>query len=284
MAGRRRSTNRRKNKSNNTRKLQRVLVRSVLILAIFGSIFYMIFESVSSLGNIFFDNNPYFTLSKYKIEILHEGNLTDMHVFRKQLDDILSAVERKNKNKINLFSLDLKLVRNVLMENNPQLKEVQIIRKLPEGLEITAIDKTPVARLFNGKGPLVDRTGYIIPAVDNPDPLPLLLGIHNRKAIKTGEITLNQDINCCLRLLNHLTSAPYGPLFDLILVNSSHPDQLTLSLHKSIYTANRCTIIIPRDDLAGGLNRAAKILDKRQAHNKITSYIDATYKVNAPVK
>lgn len=271
-------------KSGKSLKAQRTIIRTILILCILGSIIYMITATISSLDNIFFANNPYFNLKKYKIEVVHKGTLTDINEFRQQLEKIVTSIEQDQEQPINLFELDLRAIRDTLLSLNKQIDKVKIVRKLPEGLEVTAIDKKPIARLFNRKGPFIDRTGYVIPTAPGLTHLPIIFGIHDRETIKAGDVTINKDVNDTLELMNHLAISPYGPLFEAIVINCSHLEQITLLLHESAYTKRKCAIVIPRSEISGALSRAAKILDKRQSDNKLTSFIDATYKINVPVR
>lgn len=277
------STRRRqKNKKNQDKQV--FAVKVVLLILIFISLFWMISESADSLKNIFFDKNPYFTLNKYKIELSVDGELTDAQVLRKQLNDVLAELERKSGGSINLFECDLKLLRTTLTGQNPQLKDVKITRMLPEGLKVVAVDRVPVARVMSLKGKMIDRDGYVIPPSNGLRHLPIIIGLHNRENIVVGKETINKDIQKCLELLNHLAIVPYGNIFEIFLINCSNLDQLSMTLKGNDYLKPRSSILVPTKDITGGLNRAAKIINERHYNNEPTSYIDATYEVNVPIR
>lgn len=277
------STRRRqKNKKNQDKQV--FAVKIALLILIFFSLFWMISESTSSLKNIFFDKNPYFTLDKYKIELSIEGELTSSEVLRKQLNDLLEERERKNGGSINLFNCDLKALRNSLSGQNPQIKDVKITRVLPEGLKIVAVDRVPIARIMSLRGKMIDRDGYVIPPSNGLRYLPILIGIHNRKNIVIGKETINKDIQKCLELLNHLAIVPYGNIFEIFLINCSNLDQLSMTLKGNDYLRPKSSILVPTKDITGGLNRAAKIINERHYNNEPTSFIDATYEVNVPIR
>jgi len=277
-------SNRRRKKNKKNQQKQVVAVKIVLLILIFVSLFWMISESASSLKNIFFDKNPYFTLDKYKISLSVEGELTNSEALRKQLNDVLADLERKSGGSINLFKCDLKLLRTELTRHNPQLKDVKITRVLPEGLKVVAIDRVPVARIMSLKGKMIDRDGYVIPPVNGLRHLPILIGIHNRENIVVGKETINKDVEKCLELLNHLAIVPYGNIFEIYIINCSNLEQLSMTLKGNDYLKPKSSILVPTNDVTGGLNRAAKIINERHYNNEPTSFIDATYEVNVPIR
>jgi len=276
---------RRRNKKNTQKQETQAFVARFLIITLFlVLLIWMIMESSSSLTNIFFHKNPYFTLNKYQVTLKVEGPLTDSQVVKQQLNQILEDLEREHDGSINLFNIDLKLLRKTISQLNPQLKDVKISRSLPEGLKVTVSDRIPVARIANRKGALIDREGYILPPSAQMPYLPIILGVRNREKLQSGERSINEEIQKALELLNHLAIAPYGVIFEIFVINCSNRHQIKLTLKGNDYLKPNSTILLPVDDISSGLSRAAKIINERHHYNETTSFIDATYKVNVPIR
>ena len=76
-------------------------------------------------------------------------------------DIIRTASIPKNEK---LFDIDLNVVRHVV-EKNPFMKRVSVVRELPDGIAITVTERKPLAVLVTDRSLFVDPEGYVLPPV-----------------------------------------------------------------------------------------------------------------------
>jgi cell division protein FtsQ len=76
-----------------------------------------------------------------------------------------------------LFDVDLNAVRRVV-EQNPFMKRVSVVRELPDGLAISVTERKPLAVLVTDRSLYVDPEGYVLPPVRSAGAidLPVLTG------------------------------------------------------------------------------------------------------------
>ncbi len=101
------------------------------------------------LRNIIFVKNPRYTITK--IEVQSSG--------------IFSADRFKEYTKIkegdNIYSFKLRDIEKLFKHKIPNVKEIEIRRRLPDTLTVRIMERSPVVRLSRRSSLCVDRDGYI---------------------------------------------------------------------------------------------------------------------------
>ena len=88
----------------------------------------------------------------------------------------------------NLFSVDLAKLEARVRTRYPQLADLRVMRQFPDQIFITAIKRTPFAKvLLDGHAYVIDRDGYIIGSpLEGQQSLTFIKGVKRQK-VSTGE-------------------------------------------------------------------------------------------------
>ncbi len=144
------------------------------------------------LDFIMFKDNPAYTI--HTIEITTQLAVTKQEI--RALTDIREGV--------NIFSFSASRKREELLRNKPNLGEVKIVKKLPDTVEIVAIDRLPVLRL-DSTNFASDSKGTVM-AIDESQrkrwsSLPVLMDGNERINVTPGE-TLSGKNSLALSVVN----------------------------------------------------------------------------------
>lgn len=157
------------------RKMWRALaVLSFFILATAGVIFMLFY-----MRKAFFHNNAHFKLKK--LEIVNGS-------FWKGKEKHLSYRTGVSPG-INLFNVNYSLFRQRI-EAIPGIEKAEVVRILPDKLQVKVIERIPRAILFNPGGwYVVDEKGVVIPRRESAvhGTLPVITSVPGRKGIRQGE-------------------------------------------------------------------------------------------------
>ena len=113
----------------------------------------------------------------------------------------------------NLWQLDLRWLANELQRQQPWLKEVRVVRQLPNTIRIEPIQRVPVAQLrIDLPGPvgrwyLVDREAFILPmgSATPTDKLPRFIGCERSGVpLRVGKANTHERLALALRVLETL--------------------------------------------------------------------------------
>ena len=101
---------------------------------------------------------------------------------------------------INLFSIPIDKKRIQLMEKAPSIKDISIVRFMPDKLKITIIEREPIARI-EIDGRVVDDEGVVFVRYTRTIGLPIIIGSKKIKTAKPGD-RLNGMEMAAVRLAN----------------------------------------------------------------------------------
>ena len=87
---------------------------------------------------------------------------------------------------INLFSIPIDKKRVQLMEKAPSIKDISIVRFMPDKLKITIIEREPIARV-EIDGRVVDDEGVVFVRYTRTSGLPIIIGSKKIKEAKPGD-------------------------------------------------------------------------------------------------
>jgi cell division septal protein FtsQ len=186
---------------------------------------------------------------------------------------------RKNQN---LFALDLHRVKRDL-ELVPAIQSVSVERVLPHTLIIDAIEREPVAHISDC---LIDGSGFVMRPVDlqhrsiSPQPsehYPVISGVAQTD-IRLGREVDSPQVRAALRFIAAFDRSMMGALVDLVRVDVSQPDVLT------VYTAQQNEVTFRNTDFDRQLNRWWLIYEKGVQSSRQIGWLDLSVTENVPLR
>jgi hypothetical protein len=131
---------------------------------------------------------------------------------------------------INLFSLPIEQKRCELLEQAPNIRDITIVRRMPDKMAITIIEREPIARV-SSNGRVVDVEGVVFVRYAGTGGLPMIKGSDLLAQIKPGDRLRGKEM-AAIRLV-HNALRPECRLRLLVLDTSREDDLLlTLSDHR----------------------------------------------------
>jgi hypothetical protein len=125
---------------------------------------------------------------------------------------------------VNLFSIPIEKKRRELLEQAPNIREISIVRRMPDKLSITIVEREPIARV-GSHGRVVDEEGVVFIRYAGTGGLPLIKGAEFSQ-IKPGE-RLHGNEFAAARLI-HSTLRPECSM-RLLAVDATKQDYLLLT-------------------------------------------------------
>ena len=106
----------------------------------------------------------------------------------------------------NLWTLDVRALADELKQQEPWLKEVRVVRQMPNAVQIEIIPRVPVAQVRLDRWYPVDREGFILPdgRAEAADALVRLSGFDHTDALRVGKSNTDERLALALRLLGSL--------------------------------------------------------------------------------
>lgn len=130
---------------------------------------------------------------------------------------------------INLFSIPIERKRRELLEQAPNIRDISIVRGMPDKLNITIIEREPIARV-GSNGRVVDEEGMVFIRYAGTSGMPEIKGPAEFAQIKPGE-RLHGNEMAAVKLI-HNTMRPDCQL-RLQEVNTTNDDYLALTFSDS---------------------------------------------------
>jgi cell division septal protein FtsQ len=228
-------------------------------------------------------NNPLFQLKK--IETSQTDNFSSSRIVT-----ILSEMGVES-GRYTLPLLPLREIRQRFLKE-PIVGEVRVRRIYPDTLQVTLVERIPVAYLHFPSGlglpsMSIDRHGVVLPGnmKGAGSKLPIINHIPNPGNLKIGERTENNFLLGALYLLNQLAVRPEGIYYDVSLIQLNQADhQLILRLKERGVFRHSAQVIISLDHIAQCLDRLKHIVKLRMESGQTISYIDVSYEKNVPVR
>lgn len=129
----------------------------------------------------------------------------------------------------NLWRVDIRALADELKQQQPWLKEVRVVRRLPNALRIDAIARVPVAQVRLDRWYPLDREGFILPQ-GRAEPAAQLVRVagldRSAVALKTGTRNTDDRLSLALRVLEKLRRAPPSIARRLTEINVADPQQI----------------------------------------------------------
>ncbi|MFO7821519.1 MAG: FtsQ-type POTRA domain-containing protein [Lentisphaeria bacterium] len=273
----------RNRKSEKRRRSFRILGRWGIWILLAGIGLALVAGVFIGLRTLLITDNEHFSLRKINITVYGEKSFSTEEI-RQQLREI-GIIEHN----INLFDVSLTRVRKELLQKQVSANQVEVMRQLPGTLNIIIRQRDAVAQLLKEKGLLLDRSGLVIPRSRDPRTweLPIITGLRRGSELRPG-MQLEDPLAGTARELVLLTrSTPYASMLNINLIQLDHSAQAL-----KVYVAQRqpfregACIVLPGDitKIKTALKRLLVIFQERKEGNQPISFVDATYKINIPVR
>lgn len=132
-----------------------------------------------------------------------------------------------------LLTLDIRALAEELHRQQPSLKAVRVVRRLPDTLRIEPIPRIPVAQVRLERWYLVDEGGFVLPeaGAEPTERLVRFVGFERAKVpLRPGRDNTDDRLQLALRVLGALRHAPPAIARRLMEVNVTDPDQIRFLL------------------------------------------------------
>ncbi len=127
---------------------------------------------------------------------------------------------------INLFSLKIEQKRQELLEQAPNIRDITIVRRMPDKMNINIIEREPIARV-GSNGRVVDDEGVVFIRYAGTGGLPMIKGGDEFAQIKPGDRVSGNEM-AAVRLVNN-SLRPECRL-RLLVLDTTKDDYLLLTL------------------------------------------------------
>ncbi len=181
----------------------------------------------------------------------------------------------------NLWTVDLDALAEHLHAQQPQLKQVRVIRQLPNTLQVEALQRLPIAQVWlsSSGGPrqwhAVDRDGFLLAEghADAAENLLILKGVDSSDApFKVGRQNTSQPLETALRLVERLRRSPALRGHTVTHLDVSDPHHLTFLMDEGMEI--RCG---SEEELDTHLDRLRAVLKKVAPHQLNVRYVDLRF-------
>lgn len=227
---------------------------------------------------VFFVQNPYFIIRN--IEIHTTKNFSEDSV-RQILADL--GVQ---KGKTNLMVLDTRRIRQRL-EKAIIVERARVIRRLPDTLVISILQRVAVAKLHCRPQRFIDDQGYILPWWESGGIgfLPEITGVRNPSRLRPGKPVQERPLLGALRFLSLIGTRPEGVSFDIATIQLDYelPSIYVYLRERDAFAAN-ARIRIPVEKMPAALDRLRDIVRLRLEDGHKTHFADVTYERNVPLE
>lgn len=102
---------------------------------------------------------------------------------------------------INLFSIPIAQKRRELLDQAPNIRDITIVRRMPDKMNITIIEREPIARV-GSNGRVVDDEGVVFIRYAGTGGLPMIKGSDELAQLKPGD-HLRGNAMAAVRLVNN---------------------------------------------------------------------------------
>ncbi|NOY81042.1 MAG: FtsQ-type POTRA domain-containing protein [Kiritimatiellaeota bacterium] len=252
----------------------RVLFWGCFILAALG----LIWGGLWGVRQLLFVRNPHFTIRLLDIRL--GGGLQ-----RSEIERRLRGAGIK-LGTTNLFAVSPADIRERL-EAYVLVDHVRVTRRLPDTLVIEVFEREPVAQLLRPGGRLTDRNGWILPERPDEDllTLPVITGIRDLGRVPTGARLRNELFQAALHFLTLCKTEKYARPLDPVTIQLDARDRTLICYlrEKGTFLPN-AKVRVPVAGMEAALKRVGRIVAAREQAGVRTSFIDATYERNVPVR
>lgn len=174
----------------------------------------------------------------------------------------------------NIWDVPLGQVASELHAQQPWLKEVRVVRDLPNAIRITPIQRRPIAQVKLDRWYPVDAGGFVLP---QPHAEPStewvrLTGLSAAGDLKPGRVSNNERLQLALRVREAVRRKPASVARRVTEIHVGDPAQIRLMLDDAIEV--RCG---PEAELGAALSRLQAVLKVIARQQMPVAYIDVRF-------
>jgi cell division septal protein FtsQ len=175
----------------------------------------------------------------------------------------------------NIWAVDIESLAQDLKAQQPHLKELRVVRMLPQTLRVETVERTPVAQVLLRSWHPVDRDGYILPASGTTpaEGLVILRGVEDSKSpLAPGKTQTGARVMRALKLIDQLRGSSWLLGHQLSVVDAADPEQITFVLDQGMEI--RCG---SQTRLTQDLKRLKTVLQQVAKRELNVRYIDLRF-------
>jgi len=170
----------------------------------------------------------------------------------------------------NIFSVDLDHTATLIKNDFPQLRKVEVRRRLPEVLEVDIVSRRPAARIHSA-GVVIDREGVVLAAGEKEDGLVTIRGLNFFLNVPArGSKVRNASLEKALILISGLNRKMPGRKEEIEYIDIADSKNLILGI-------SGVTVKMGADDLAGKIDALNDILTDPNVDTDDVNYIDMRF-------
>ena len=175
-----------------------------------------------------------------------------------------------------VWAVDIRTLAQALSRQQPTLKQIHVIRQLPNVIRIEAIPRMPVAEVrVDSSWYPVDEDGFILPGKVAESAAPsvrLVLSDRGGDRLNVGKGNTDERLRLALRVFARLRHAPPAITRSLTEINVSDPQQIRFVLHND--TEIRCG---PEAELDTHLERLRIVMHVVTQQAGAAKYVDVRF-------
>lgn len=173
----------------------------------------------------------------------------------------------------NIWAVDLTLLAEQLKRQQPWLKQVRVIRQLPDTIRVHAVPRLPVVQVRLDRWHAVDREGFVLPqGTALPDEALIRLTVDRATPLRAGAESPDERLQAGLRILASLRRSPALALRRVTEINLSDPNAIRFTLDEEMEI--RCG---SEGELDGHLKRLQATLRAIAKQDLAVRYIDLRF-------
>lgn len=192
--------------------------------------------------------------------------------------EINERMEERLKENIegkSLLTINLQKIRQKILENHSEYKDVFILKKFPSTLKIEIVKRIPFAQWKGERFFLLDEGGRIISdAQDIPffNFIPIEINDY-KKSLRKGKKIADERLYYAFALIKEMKKRDFFKKFPLTLVNPT-------KLNSFYFIMKRIKVIVGKDNLSKKIDLLENLLKKEEIRENISKikYIDLRYK------
>ncbi|MCF7873911.1 MAG: cell division protein FtsQ/DivIB [Candidatus Omnitrophica bacterium] len=195
--------------------------------------------------------------------------------------NIISKIEGKS-----IFELDLNKLHSYLIRQYPEYKEIKILKKFPNFIEIQIEKRKPIAQIRAKNFYLVDRDGVVVSQGKSNyfEGFPIITDSSFRQYLPKGKNVYSRELTAAFRLiqvikdenlLELINSLDSDYQFKLKDINISSPETIYFYLTNQKYYQKRIKVILNRQELKEKISLLKELI-KQKLKDKLSliRYID----------
>lgn len=185
-----------------------------------------------------------------------------------------------------IFELDLDFIYRDIAEKYPEYRDIVLLKRFPNKLEVQAKKRIPVAQVSSHNFYLVDREGVIVSSPEGRrfDDFPVITGPFRSMSFAKGQSLYSQNFELAFQiikfieaenLLSRVNSLDQGYQFKLDSIDTSSAQAIYFYLSSQEPEPTRIKVIIDQSQIRERINLLAELMTQKLAERlSLIRYLD----------